>query len=143
MHISALYSEQKILFISPRYFSNIFLIEKKAVFYTFVFLYTIYFLLFLVGYTDYAEYTDAYSRDEIEMMKNSGQNAFKQTQNQEKGNNDALRTNNLKMKKPTNWYLLYLSGKWVTGKQNLTGPNLFFIDNPGLISISIHGTELR
>ena len=32
------------------------------------------------------------------MMKNSGQNAFKQSQSQEKGNNDALKQNNLKMK---------------------------------------------
>ena len=73
------------------------------------------------------------------MMKNSGQNAFKQTQKGEKENNDVARQTNQKMKKPTNWYLLYLSGKLVTAS-NLTGSNLFFIDNP---MDSIHGTKLR
>jgi len=69
---------------------------------------------FEVGFSEYSEYTDAYSRSDIEMMKNSkNKNLYKQSE-PEQGtmlNIGATETKpKQENKKPTNWYLLYLSG---------------------------------
>ena len=68
-----------------------------------------------MGFSEYSEYTDAYSRSDIEMMKNSkNKNLYKQSE-PEQGtllNIGATETKpKQEHKKPTNWYLLYLSGK--------------------------------
>ena len=63
----------------------------------------------LVDHQEYTEYTDAYGRPEIEMMKNSvGNNdLLSQEENKE---NQLSNEHNKKQKQPNNWYLLYLSG---------------------------------
>ena len=58
----------------------------------------------------YSDYTDAYSRSEIEMMKNfdpSLSHTGTGTTNMVENENMALRNK----EPPHNWYLLYLSGK--------------------------------
>ena len=64
----------------------------------------------LVDHQEYTEYTDAYGRPEIEMMKNSVGNhdLLSQEENKE---NQLSSEHNKKQKQPNNWYLLYLSGK--------------------------------
>ena len=72
----------------------------------------IYFPLFLVGLSDGLDYTDAYSRSEIEMMKNVG---TIQGSDPTSVNNNV---NKPKPNKPTNWYLLHLSGRCESGKNS-------------------------
>jgi len=64
---------------------------------------------FEVDHQEYTEYTDAYGRPEIEMMKNNvGNNdLLSQEENKE---NQLSNNHNKKQKQPNNWYLLYLSG---------------------------------
>ena len=67
----------------------------------------------LVDHQEYTEYTDAYGRPEIEMMKNSVGNHDLLSQEENKQHPLSSEHNKIQ-KQPNNWYLLYLSGmSWV------------------------------
>ena len=83
------------------------------------------FFSFLVDHQEYTEYTDAYGRPEIEMMKNNVGNHDLLSQEENKEHQPSG-DQNKKQKQPNNWYLLSLTGMYVY-ETDIRNCSIFFI----------------